>query len=135
MNKKLIKHATSYLLLLVLFAPVMVGAVTIDDYDTGVGNVRLAEGDTTASITGTVVNIINIVLGLLGLVAVIIILIGGFKWMTAQGSEDRVKEAQKTIKYGLIGLAVILLAYVVVRFVISAVLTFGGDPDNVNPLI
>jgi len=134
MNKKLIKHAASYLLLLALFAPVMVGAsYTADDYKTGMGTVKLNAGDASVDIVGTVVSLVNIVLGLLGLIAVIIIMIGGFRWMTAQGSEDRVKDAQKTIKYGLIGLAIIVLAYVIVRVVIATVLRFGENTE-INPL-
>ncbi|MFH0956142.1 MAG: hypothetical protein V1801_02950, partial [Candidatus Falkowbacteria bacterium] len=39
--------------------------------------------------------VINIILGFLGIVAVIIILLGGFKWMTAGGNEDKVGEAKK----------------------------------------
>ena len=133
MNKKLIKHAASYLLLLALFAPVMVGAYTADDYKTGMGTVKLNPGDASVDIVATVVSLVNIVLGLLGLIAVIIIMIGGFRWMTAQGSEEKVEDAKKTIKYGLIGLAIIVLAYVIVRVVIATVLRFGENTE-INPL-
>ena len=133
MNKKLIKHAASYLLLLALFAPVMVGAVDADTYFPVGTRPDLPSSNQPVSIIGTVVHIINIVLGLLGLIAVIIVLIGGFKWMTAQGSEEKVEDAKKTIKYGLIGLAIILLAYIIVRIVIAAVFDFGQD-QTINPL-
>jgi hypothetical protein len=66
-------------------------------------------------------NVINLVLGLLGLIAVIIILIGGFKWMTASGNEDKVGEAKKMITQGLIGLVIILAAWGIARWVITVI--------------
>ncbi len=67
----------------------------------------------------TAVNIINLVLGFLGLIAVVIILIGGFKWMTAGGNEEKVGEAKKLLIAGLIGLVIILLAWGIATWVLS----------------
>jgi len=66
-----------------------------------------------------VVGLINVLLGFLGLIAVIIILIGGFRWMTAGGNEDKVGEARKTIFAGIIGLAIILFAWGITIFVVQ----------------
>ena len=66
-----------------------------------------------------VVGLINVLLGFLGLIAVIIILIGGFRWMTAGGNEDKVAEARKTIFAGIIGLAIILFAWGITTFVVQ----------------
>lgn len=68
----------------------------------------------------TVGNIINVALGLLGIVAVVIILIGGFEWMTAGGNEEKTGEAKKRIIAGVIGLAIILSAYAIAKFVIDS---------------
>lgn len=68
----------------------------------------------------TVAKIINVALSLLGIVAVVIILIGGFKWMTAGGNEEKVGEARKLILAGIVGLAIILSAFAIAKFVISA---------------
>jgi hypothetical protein len=65
------------------------------------------------------VNIIHIVLGFLGLLAVIMILIGGFKWMTAGGNEDSVAEAKKIIIAAVIGLLIILASWAITNFVIT----------------
>lgn len=67
------------------------------------------------------VNIVNLVLGFLGLVAVVIILIGGFKWMTAGGSEEKVSEAKKLLIAGLIGLAIIMLAWGISTWVVGSI--------------
>lgn len=126
MNKKLVKHAAAFLLVLAMMAPTLAFAQA-DRYFTGTNQVDLPGGGTDTNPVRVVTNIINMLLGLLGLLAVIIVLIGGFKWMTAQGSEDRVEEAKKTIKYGVIGLAIILLAYVIVRVVINAIWNVGEN--------
>jgi len=77
----------------------------------------------------SIVGIINVVLGLLGIIAVVIILIAGFRWMTAGGNEDKVAEARKMIVAGIIGLAIILSAWAISRFVIVqlARATDSGD--------
>lgn len=69
------------------------------------------------------VAIINIILGFLGLLAVVIILIGGFKWMTAGGNEDNVSSAQKIIVSGVIGLVIIFAAWGIATYVISTIAT------------
>ncbi|MCX6784614.1 MAG: Ig-like domain-containing protein [Candidatus Komeilibacteria bacterium] len=66
-----------------------------------------------------IVNIIRVFLGFVGLVAVVIILYGGFKWMTSQGADDKIKQAKKTIINGVIGLVVILAAWLIVAFVVK----------------
>ncbi|MFH0956084.1 MAG: pilin [Candidatus Falkowbacteria bacterium] len=64
-------------------------------------------------------SIINVILGFLGIIAVIIILLGGFKWMTAGGNEDKVGEAKKLITAGIIGLVIILGAFSIATFVLN----------------
>ena len=69
-----------------------------------------------------VARIARIILGFLGIVAVIIILLGGFKWMTAGGNEDKVSEARKLIVSGIIGLVIILAAFGIAQFVINSLM-------------
>ena len=137
MNKKLFKHAAAFLLLLVMVAPVVVANAqegnTTDYFDSNAQTLKLKGQTGSVGIVKTVVNIVNVVLGLLGLIAVIIILIGGFRWMTAQGAEEKVDKAKDTIKYGLIGLAIILLAYLIVRIVIASVVGFAETPEGWTP--
>jgi hypothetical protein len=67
--------------------------------------------------------IIRIILGFLGILAVVIILIGGFKWMTAAGNEEGVEEAKKILIAGVIGLAIVLAAWGIASFVLSSLIT------------
>ncbi len=71
----------------------------------------------------TIASIINIVLSFLGVLAVLIILLGGFKWMTSQGSSDKVDEAKKLIGEALIGLVIIFAAYAIASFVLNQLYT------------
>lgn len=68
-----------------------------------------------------ITNIINIALGFLGLIAVGIILLGGFKWMTAAGNEDKTTEAKQLLGAGVIGLVIILAAWALATFVIQQI--------------
>lgn len=70
------------------------------------------------------VDIVKYLMTFLGIIAVVVILLGGFKWMTAAGNEDKVSEAKKLIIAGVIGLIIILSAFAIVTFVI-------GITDNV----
>lgn len=73
-----------------------------------------------AELIPAITSIINIALGLLGIIAVVIILIGGFRWMTAAGREEQVDSAKKTIFAGIIGLAIILSSWALATFVIES---------------
>ena len=63
--------------------------------------------------------IIQAALGLLGVLFIILIIYGGIIWMTAAGNEESVKKATSTIKHALIGLVVVLLAYIISIFIVS----------------
>ena len=80
------------------------------------GNLGLGNKDPREMIA----SVINVALGFLGIIAVVIILLGGFKWMTAGGNEDKVAEARKLITAGIIGLIIILAAWGIAKFVINA---------------
>lgn len=67
-------------------------------------------------------SVIRILLGFLGMIAVVIILLGGFKWMTAGGNEEKVGEARKLIIQGAVGLIIILAAFGIANFVINNLL-------------
>ena len=77
----------------------------------------------------TVSKIINVALGLLGIVAVVIMLVGGFEWMTAGGDDEKVGTAKKRIFAGILGLAIILSAYAIARFVLEQLyIATTGEP-------
>lgn len=74
----------------------------------------------------TIASIIRVILSFLGIVAVVIILLGGFKYMTAGGQDQKVQDAKKLIIAGIIGLAIILSAYAIASFVIGSLTSAIG---------
>jgi len=78
-----------------MFSPLAVSAEGGVDFGTATNTFGIGTGDSAAnlglgneSLDDAIVGLINVALGFLGLIAVIIILIGGFRWMTAGGNED-----------------------------------------------
>lgn len=65
---------------------------------------------------------INIALGLVGILASIYILYSGFRWMRAGGNEQEIKAAKDGLKNAIIGLVIIFLAYIIVNYVVTAVI-------------
>ena len=64
-------------------------------------------------------NIINIALGLLGIISVAIVIYAGFKWMTSAGNDEAVGSAKKMLVAAIIGLVIILSAYIIANFVLT----------------
>lgn len=62
---------------------------------------------------------INIFSGVIGIAAVMMILYAGFKYVTAGGDSSKIQSAQHSIIYAIVGLIVVALAQIVVRFVLS----------------
>jgi hypothetical protein len=56
-------------------------------------------------------------LGLLGIVATVLIIYAGFLWMTAGGDDSKAETARKIIFSAVIGLAIILMAFAITKFV------------------
>lgn len=120
MKKTLVKLAVSLGLIGILLMPALVSAVTIDP---GFGYIQNNIGMGTQDVRVTIANIIRVAMGLLGIVAVLIILMGGFKYMTAMGEDDKVKTAKKLITSGIIGLVIVLTAYAIATFVINSIIS------------
>lgn len=120
--KKIYKHLISLAIVAFLLTPVFALQVSaqadfgLNEVNNGLDN-SLANRD-PREIVGS---IINVALGFLGVIAVVIILMGGFKWMTAGGNEEKVGEAKKLLGAGVIGLAIVLAAWAVSTFIINSI--------------
>lgn len=85
-----------------------------------------------SSILGT---IIQLLLSFLAIVFTILILVAGFNWMMARGDESRVKSAQDTIRTAVIGLIIVLGAYSITAFVLSAISRVGGNQQTTTQTV
>lgn len=90
-----------------------------------VGNAQAAltvptvNGLGTGDIESSATSIISTILTLLGLVALVIVLLGGFKWMTSGGNEEKVGEAKKLLGAGIIGLIIVFAAWAIATFMVG----------------
>jgi uncharacterized membrane protein len=53
------------------------------------------------------------------IVSVVFIIIGGYMWMTSAGNPDKVKQAQGTLTWAILGLGLILLAGLLISTLID----------------
>ncbi len=67
---------------------------------------------------GAIVNILSIIVGI---VALIMIIIGGFYYITSSGDSGKISSAKNTVIYAIVGLIIVALAQVIVRFVLNKV--------------
>jgi len=83
----------------------------------GAGGAGCGNGDSTlASVAEKVVNIFS---WIVGIVAVAVIILGGFWFITSSGDPQKVTRAKNAIIYSIVGLIVVALAQIIVRFVVS----------------
>ncbi|PIZ00399.1 hypothetical protein COY62_02755, partial [bacterium (Candidatus Howlettbacteria) CG_4_10_14_0_8_um_filter_40_9] len=64
-------------------------------------------------------NIVNYILLFAAAIAVLFLIIGGIKYIVSQGNEKAVESSKHTILYAVIGLLIIILSFVIVRFVLN----------------
>jgi len=79
-----------------------------------------ADSPTLTSVIHTVINILSY---LIGIAAIIMILVGGFKYITAGGESNKITSAKNAIVFALIGLVIASLAQILVRFVLTRTAT------------
>lgn len=70
--------------------------------------------------------VINVFLGVLGVIALGYALYGGYLWMTAAGNEEKIEQAKKTLRNGVIGLVIILMSAAIVNFILNRLFEATG---------
>lgn len=122
--KKISKHLISLAILAFLVVPAFAFTAHAQ-FDPGLNQVNQGLNNSLSSTDPRTVigRIINMALGFLGVIAVGIVLMGGFKWMTAGGNEEKTGEAKKLLGAGVIGLVIILSAWAIATFIINSLNT------------
>lgn len=80
--------------------------------------------DTTDSenkVNNTLKTVISVLSIVVGVIAVIMIIIGGMRYVTSNGDGSSTSSARNTIIYAVVGLIVVALSQIIVRFVIGRV--------------
>jgi hypothetical protein len=68
-----------------------------------------------------IAGVIKILSFIVGFAAVVMIIVGGLKFITANGDSGAIASARGTIIYALIGIAIVAIAQILVHFVINKV--------------
>lgn len=76
---------------------------------------KAAGNDSAAAI---VQRIVRVMLWLIAAISVIMIIVGGFKYVTANGDSNNIQSAKNTIMYSVAGLVVAIMGQAIVYFVI-----------------
>lgn len=69
------------------------------------------------SLGGLMSAIIQIMIGLSAILCIIFIIVGGYKFITSGGDPKKLESARMTIFYALIGIAVVILAFIILQVV------------------
>jgi hypothetical protein len=93
---------------------------------TGAGCDATATQQADTAVNRTVATAVNLFSFVVGVAAVIMVMLGGFRYITAGGDSGKISSAQQTIIYALVGLVVVALAQILVRFVLNRVSPSGA---------
>jgi hypothetical protein len=143
-KSKLGKHICGWMILFSLILPVF-SAASINSAqaaDSGwwgvakeggldkIGKTAFDETGEPDNIIIVVSRIIKVFLSLLGIIFVVLLVWAGFKWMTAGGDDEKVKEARDQIFVAIIGLLIVLASYTIAHFVLNKIIytTTGSEP-------
>lgn len=74
----------------------------------------------TTNITVVIARLIEAILGITGAVALLMFIYGGFLWLISAGDPKKVEKGKEVMKWAILGLVVIVTAYVIVSTIVSA---------------
>lgn len=90
------------------------------DASGGTCNLQSGSTDRVNTIIRQVINVFSVVVGV---VAVIMIIVGGFRYITSGGQAEKITSAKNTILYAIVGLIIVALAQIIVKFVLTKATT------------
>lgn len=87
-------------------------AFNVDDFN------NLVTPKTSGSVDPKVIviNIINYALFFIGVIALVFVIYGGIMYITSGGDSDKTTKARNTIMYAVLGIIVVVISYVIVRW-------------------
>lgn len=88
-------------------------------------------GPTSNELVNFIYRLLQVILSLLAIVAVAALIYGGFRYLTALGDEDKVREAKRIILYTIIGLLIVGASALVVNVVIG-IIAVGAPALNLT---
>jgi threonine/homoserine/homoserine lactone efflux protein len=68
------------------------------------------------------INLLNLIIALSALLAVAYLVYAGFLYITSRGDGDKAEKAQKVIIYTLIGLVIVFISPLVIKFILETII-------------
>lgn len=106
----------------IISSPILAQAFDFNE-GSGLNNSANTAGFETGSDAETVDSIVAVViyavLGLVGVIFLGLMILSGFKWMIAQGNEEKINKAKDGLLSAMIGLIITLGAYAISYFLIG----------------
>ena len=116
--KKLRSLVASFLSL-IFATPVL----AVDTDPGGMGDTGIGIGEEPpkiGEIAGVLDKVMDIVFPVAGILCVIFIIVGGYMWIASAGDPAKVKQAQGTLTWAIIGLIFVLVVRLIVSTVVGA---------------
>ncbi|MDO8503750.1 MAG: pilin [bacterium] len=116
--RKLAKTLAFFLLVFLFAATSIVAAQR--EFDSTKGEVDKAGPEGVATLKGLEVifeNVISVALALAGIVLFVMFLIGGFRFITSGGDPKAVEAAKGTLTHAVLGLIVVILAFLILQLI------------------
>ena len=99
---------------------------TIGDVTDSPDSNSSCDASAPATINHTISLALNIFSAVVGIIAVIMIIIGGIRYITSGGNSEKTTSAKDTILFAIVGLIVVALAQVIVKFVLNKASSLGN---------
>ncbi len=80
----------------------------------------------TSNVAIIIGRIIKVLTGGAGMIGLFMFVYGGFQWLTAAGSPERIKKGKDIILWSLIGLVVMFSSYIATKYIIDALVLATG---------
>lgn len=96
----------------------------------GAGTGNVCTGGAGVGVGRLVATAVSILSWVVGVISVIMVLVGGLKFITANGDSSKITSARSTIIYALIGIAVAVSAQILINFVVTE---SGTTVTNAQP--
>ncbi len=131
MLKKIISFVKLFLMGLLFGLPLP--ALAQADTSRGLNSIRLlfpiggiAGAQSLTGPGGLIYRVISLLLFVSGALAVVFVIIGGYQYITSAGNEEQSEKGKKTLINAIVGIVVIILAYVIINVVVNTVSGSGG---------
>lgn len=82
-----------------------------------------------SSVQTAIGRFVNVLTSFLGVILIVLMVYAGFLWMTSGGNDTQIDKAKNILRNSIIGLAILLGAFAITKFVVYALVRSTRAPD------